>query len=141
MIQQLQTSPRDRQTPGSCSSTLKKLPDWTTGLRRDHGGSKLPREPHKFSYASFSQWQRYHKLSSTVLCKVNQYMRAFSEEHRGGANQSSVLTSHHLLGHIYTPSSLALSHVCFRKQEDSLSCVCFSKASFHLWAPANYRLM
>jgi hypothetical protein len=32
------------------------------------------------SWASFSQGQRYYKLSSTTLCKANPYMRFFSKE-------------------------------------------------------------
>ena len=32
------------------------------------------------SWASFSQWQHYHKLNSAMLCKANQYMCVVREE-------------------------------------------------------------
>ena len=54
--------------------------------------------------------------------------------------QCSVLVSHCLWVHIYTPLPQVLLRVCYMKTsfhpcllwENILSCVCFSKASFHL---------
>jgi hypothetical protein len=45
--QQLQFSPFITQTPGSCSSILKKPPGSPTSLRQDYRGGKLLQEPHE----------------------------------------------------------------------------------------------
>lgn len=47
----MQTSPLGRQTPGSSSLMLKKLPG---------------RNLESISWVSFSQWWRHHELSSTM---------------------------------------------------------------------------
>jgi hypothetical protein len=60
----------------------------------------------------------------------------------------TMLLSHCLCSHIYTPSSQVLSHVCYSKtsfhlcllQVNVLLCVSFSEQSFHLCAPAKHNL-
>ena len=104
------------------------------------------KNPMSSSWASFSQWQRYHKLSSIMLYKANQCMHIISNEQ---ANQCPGLNPQCLWRHIYTPSSQVLPCFCYIKTSFHLyvlrenipsPAVCSSKTSFHLCVPAKQHL-
>ena len=97
------------------------------------------------SSSSFSQWQHYHKLSSTTLCKANQYTCVISGKisRQSKTNQSSVLCGvifillHQEYKCLLYQNTLSLvsasgHHFTCLLQQDILSPVCPSKTSFDI---------
>ena len=97
-------------------------------LRQSLRSNKLLQEPHKQFFGELlSMVYCYHKLSSTMLCKANQYMCVVREELQGGANQTNAQCSsptvcgvmfillHHRPFQVTTVSKHPFTCVCFRK--------------------------
>ena len=92
------------------------------------------------SWVSFSQRRCYHKVSSTMLYKVNQCMGVISKAYWGIANQTNVQRSSPTVSGVVFILLHQLSFHMSLHQENFLSRVCFSKTSFHLCAPARHHV-
>jgi hypothetical protein len=100
------------------STRLENRPEATeVAICRNHTSNSLE---------SFSQWWHYHKQSSTMLCKANQYMSLVKNSE---VEQSKPMLQLSLSVELYLYSFIM-----------SFLNVCFSKTSFHLCAPAKHHL-
>jgi hypothetical protein len=80
----------------------------------------------------------YHKVSSTTLCKANQYMPVFSKEYQGGANQTKAqCLSPTVCGVIFLPLHQESFHMSAVSRY-SFTRVCFRKAVFHVFDLARH---
>ena len=139
---------RHHTRTSSFSSTLRKRPDSPTGPKllkwqAATGISRIVLGQISLNADVTTSWHQQRYVRELIHACCYWRLAKWSKP-----SQCSVLTSHYLWGHIYTPSSGVFSCICYIKtsshlcllQENSLSRVCFSKTSFHLCASANHHL-
>ena len=90
------------------------------------------------SWVSFSQWQCYHELSSTKLCKVNNTSMLLVKNSEVEKNQTNAqCSSPTTCGVVFILLHHGSFHV-FAVAKHPLTCVCSVKTFFHMSASAKH---